>query len=162
MANVMYSTARANATFDTTRKSGELQLEDLAEKYSKMKPELEVRGISLASVFNNQLKTLTSNYTIRQRNVYMNPVGAFMSKYHELNNGTMKMIIKKQDGRTMVAPVRGNSLEQRFERESQQGIVGGDPSTSKEALAEYGQGALEQIEVFFEEVEPTKTALSKV
>ncbi len=154
-ANIQYRAGISTAS----GKSEDPKLEGLAGKYIKREPELRKKGITIDSV---QLNSLTASYAVggrskyANRNIYRNYVEDFMNKCHASNNSSMKMTIREKDGSTMIAPIRGDSLEERFNRDNEKGFVG-EQTSAPEAFALPEVKAIEnRLEVMFRD-EDTKT-----
>jgi hypothetical protein len=101
MANIMYNTAKANATFDVTRKSGSLNIESLVGSYFTMLPELTQKGINIDNALNSGLKGIDA-----QLGMYNKQVTQFIGSYVELrkehDRSAIKLAIKDGNGETRI------------------------------------------------------------
>lgn len=102
MANLMYNVAKANARFYVTRKTGDAHLEQLADKYYSMKPELEMKGINFEQALAKHF-----NHMVVETHVYKKYANDFMNKYTEKQKKDIKYFVKG-DGEHLETPVRGS------------------------------------------------------
>jgi len=104
MANLMYNAAKANATFDVTRKTGDAQLEQLADRYVGMRAELRMKGINFEEALAKHL-----NHMVVETQVYKKYANEFMNKYTEKEKSSVKFFVKGNEGQRLAAPVNAGA-----------------------------------------------------
>ncbi len=102
MADIMFNTAKANATFDiVTKKSGNLNIESIVGSYIAMLPELTQKGINIDNALNSGLKDMDA-----QLGMYKKQVAQFMDNYvglrKEHDRTAIKLAIKDGNGETRI------------------------------------------------------------